>query len=401
MKDILLCDLNNFYASCEMAIDESIRDLPVAVSGRLEERKGVVIAKNYKAKEMGVDVGDLVFQALQKCPNLVVKPTNFELYNKYSKMVREILLKYTDRVEPFSIDECFMDVTNSKIFGTPLEIANKIKEEVKEKLGITMSIGVSYNKTFAKIASEFKKPDAVSVVTKGDYKEKIWTLDISKMVGIGKRLEEKLKKYNINTIKDLANVDFDFISRLLGKVGRDLKAYASGDDYREVDLYEHYIMPKSVGNSTTFYRDLIKKEDIILGFTIISESVVNRMIKYNLQSARTMTVHAKDKDLNTFSKQVTFDYPTRSTNVITQKAVETFYKYFNLNSIRLLGIHLTNFSDSFINDNIFKTKGEKNDIDKAVLEINQKLDKKAVFKLNNLLDDKISSSFDRPPLQKK
>ncbi|MBE5745793.1 MAG: DNA polymerase IV [Clostridiales bacterium] len=401
MRDIFLCDLNNFYASCEMAIDESIRDLPVAVSGRLEERKGVVIAKNYKAKEMGVDVGDLVFQALQKCPNLVVKPTNFELYNKYSKMVREILLKYTDRVEPFSIDECFMDVTNSKIFGTPLEIANKIKEEVKEKLGITMSIGVSYNKTFAKIASEFKKPDAVSVVTKGDYKEKIWTLDISKMVGIGKRLEEKLKKYNINTIKDLANVDFDFISRLLGKVGRDLKAYASGDDYREVDLYEHYIMPKSVGNSTTFYRDLIKKEDIILGFTIISESVVNRMIKYNLQSARTMTVHAKDKDLNTFSKQVTFDYPTRSTNVITQKAVETFYKYFNLNSIRLLGIHLTNFSDSFINDNIFKTKGEKNDIDKAVLEINQKLDKKAVFKLNNLLDDKISSSFDRPPLQKK
>lgn len=401
MRDIFLCDLNNFYASCEMAEDESIKDLPVAVSGRLEERKGVVIAKNYKAKEMGVDVGDLVFQALQKCPNLVVKPTNFELYNKYSKRVREILLKYSDRVEPFSIDECFMDVTNSKIFGTPLEIANKIKEEVKEKIGITMSIGVSYNKTFAKIASEFKKPDAVSVVTKEDYKEKIWTLDISKMVGIGHRLDKKLRKYNINTIKDLANVDFDFISRLLGKVGRDLKAYASGEDYREVDLYEHYVMPKSVGNSTTFYRDLIKKEDIVLGFTIISESIVNRMIKYNLQSAKTMTVHAKDKDLNTFSKQVTFDYPTRSTNVITKKAVETFYKYFNLNSIRLLGIHLTNFSDNYVNDNIFKTKGERNDIDKAVLEINQKLDKKAVFKLNNLLDEKISSSFDRPPLQKK
>lgn len=400
MRDIFLCDMNNFYASCEMAIDEKIRDLPVAVSGRLEERKGVVIAKNYKAKEWGVDVGDLVHEALKKCPSLVVKPTNFALYNDFSKRVREILLKYTDRVEPFSIDECFIDVTSSKIFGSPLEIAYKIKEEVKEKIGITMSIGVSFNKTFAKIASEFKKPDAISVVTKEDFKEKIWTLDIGDMVGIGHRLKEKLNKYNINTIYDLANVDYDFISRLLGKVGRDLYNYANGRDYREVELYEKYIMPKRVGNSTTFYRDLIKYDDIVLGFSVISESVVNRMIKYGILSAKTMTVHAKDKDMMTFSKQVSFDYPTRNTNVIIKKAVETFYKYFNLNAVRLLGISLTNFKQE-VNDNLFLTKGEKNDIDNAVLKINEKLNKKAVFKLNNLLDDKISDSFSRPPLQKK
>lgn len=400
MRDIFLCDLNNFYASCEMAEDESIKDLPVAVSGRLEERKGVVIAKNYKAKEMGVEVGDLVFEALRKCPNLVVKPTNFALYNEYSRKVREILLKYTDRVEPFSIDECFLDVTGSKIFGSPLQIAHKIKEEVKQKFGITMSIGVSFNKTFAKIASEFKKPDSVSVVTKDDYKEKIWTLDIGDMVGVGSRLKKKLNKYNINTIYDLANVDYDFISRLLGKVGRDLFNYANGRDFREVELYENYVMPKRVGNSTTFYRDLIKKEDIILGFTVISESVVNRMIKHGIIGAKSMTVYAKDKDMQTFSKQVSFDYPTRSTNVITKKAVDTFYKYFNLNAVRLLGIRMSNFKQE-INENFLQTKGERNDIDSAVLKINEKLNKKAVFKLNNLLDEKISESFSRPPLQKK
>lgn len=400
MKDILLCDLNNFYASCEMAEDETIRDKPVAVSGRLEERKGVVIAKNYMAKSYGVDVGDLVYEAMQKCPNLVIKNVNFELYNHYSKLVRDIYLKYTDKVEPFSIDECWLDVTNSKIFGNAFEIATKIKEEVK-KLNLTMSIGISYNKTFSKIASEFKKPDAISVVTKEKFKELIWKLDISKMFGVGKRLEEKLNKYNINTIGDLANVDLNFISKLLGKVGRDLKNYASGKDFREVELYEKYIQPKSVGNSTTFYRDLIKKEDIILGFTIIVESVINRMIKHNLLGAKTMTVFAKDKELNKFSKQVSFPYYTRNSNVIIKKAVNTFYEFYNLNSVRLLGISLYNFTTNNLNDNLFISKGEKYDIDKVVYNINKKQGKKAVFKLNNLLDEKISNSFSRPPLQKK
>lgn len=400
MKDILLCDLNNFYASCEMAEDESIKNSPVAVSGKLEERKGVVIAKNYKAKEFGVDVGDLVHEALKKCPTLVVKPTNFALYNKYSKRVREILLKYTDRVEPFSIDECFMDITNSKIFGSAEEIAYKIKEEVKQNLGITMSIGVSFNKTFAKIASEFKKPDAVSVVTKQNFIETIWPLNIKDMVGVGKKLKEKFNKYNIKTIYDLAHTDIIFLTRLLGKVGKDLYNYANGRDYREVELYEKYIMPKRVGNSTTFYRDLVKYDDIVLGFTVISESIVNRMIKYGIVGGKTITVFAKDKDLNSFSKQVSFDNPTRNTNKITKKAVDTFYKYFNLNAVRLLGISITNFKTD-INTNLFETKGEKNDIDKAVLKINEKLNKKAVFKCNNLLDSKISESFSREELQKK
>lgn len=400
MKDILLCDLNNFYASCEIAQNENLKNLPVAIAGSVEERKGVVIAKNYLAKSYGVDVGDLVFEAKQKCPNLVAFETNFGLYNDYSRKVREIYLKYTDRVEPFSIDECYLDVTNSKIFGSPIEIAEKIKSEVKDKLNLTLSIGISYNKTFAKIASEFKKPDAISVVTKDDYKSKIWDLSIDKMVGVGDRLKEKFEKYGIIKIKDLALANKEFLSNLLGKVGRDLYEFANGNDNREVELYENYIKPKSVSNSTTFKRDLIKKDDIILAFNVISESIVKRMIKYNLINASTMTVFAKDKTLQTFSKQVSFEYPTRSTNVITNKAVEVFYNFFNLDAVRQLGISLTNF-DRIKGYNIFQKKSEIFDIDKAVLNINEKLGKKAVFKANNLLDKDIASSFDRPPLIKK
>ena len=400
MRDILLCDLNNFYASCEIAQNENLKNLPVAIAGSVEERKGVVIAKNYLAKSYGVDVGDLVFEAKQKCPNLVVFETNFGLYNDYSRKVREIYLNYTDRVEPFSIDECYLDVTNSKIFGSPIEIAEKIKSEVKDKLNLTLSIGISYNKTFAKIASEFKKPDAISVVTKDDYKSKIWDLSIDKMVGVGDRLKEKFEKYGIIKIKDLALANKEFLSNLLGKVGRDLYEFANGNDNREVELYENYIKPKSVSNSTTFKRDLIKKDDIILAFNVISESIVKRMIKYNLINASTMTVFAKDKTLQTFSKQVSFEYPTRSTNVITNKAVEVFYNFFNLDAVRQLGISLTNF-DRIKGYNIFQKKSEIFDIDKAVLNINEKLGKKAVFKANNLLDKDMASSFDRPPLIKK
>ena len=400
MRDILLCDLNNFYASCEIAQNENLKNLPVAIAGSVEERKGVVIAKNYLAKSYGVDVGDLVFEAKQKCPNLVVFETNFGLYNDYSRKVREIYLKYTDRVEPFSIDECYLDVTNSKIFGSPIEIAEKIKSEVKDKLNLTLSIGVSYNKTFAKIASEFKKPDAISVVTKDDYKSKIWDSSVDKMVGVGDRLEEKFERYGIIKIKDLALANKEFLSNLLGKVGRDLYEFANGNDNREVELYENYIKPKSVSNSATFKRDLIKKDDIILAFDVISESIVKRMIKYNLINASTMTVFAKDKTLQTFSKQVSFEYPTRSTNVITNKAVEVFYSFFNLDAVRQLGISLTNF-DRIKGYNIFQKKSEIFDIDKAVLNINEKLGKKAVFKANNLLDKDIASSFDRPPLIKK
>ncbi len=401
MREIFLCDLNNFYASCEVACDESLKDYPVAVSGSVEDRKGVVIACNYQAKDFGVRVGDLVFEAIQKCPKLKIKECNFALYNYYSKKVREIYLKYTDRVEPFSIDECYLDVTNSKIFGTSFEIAGAIKEEVKNSLNLTLSIGISYNKTFAKIASEFKKPDAISVVTKDDFKQKIWTLDISKMIGVGKRLEEKLKRHSINSIGDLAKINEKFISKLLGKVGRDLKQYALGLDEREVELYSNYVKPKSVGNSTTFYKDLCEEQDLELAFLVISESIVSRMISYGLNSAKTLKVYAKYKDLTKFSKQVTFPYPTRSSKNITKTALSTFYKFFPQYPVRNLGLKVSNFDNGFALSNFFETKGEKKDVDKKIFEINKKFNKKVLFKANNLLNKKIAESFDREMLKKK
>lgn len=401
MRDILLCDLNNFYASCEVINDSSIKDLPVAVSGSVEDRKGVVIACNYLAKKYGVKAGDIFYQAKSKCPNLVVKECNFALYNHYSKLVREIYLKYTDRVEPFSIDECYLDVTNSKIFGQPEEIAYKIKEEVKQKYGLTLSVGVSFNKSFAKLASEFKKPDAVSVVNENNYKEKVWGLPINEFCGIGKNLKIKLNKYNIITLGDLANTDVNFLIKVLGKVGKDLHDFANGEDEREVELYSNYVKPKSVGNSTTFYRDLTKYNDIVLGFSVISDSIVERMIKYNINGAKTLTVSAKDNLLNRFSKHISLPYYTRSSKLITNTAVETFYKYFKLNPIRQLGLTVSNFDNGTEYENIFKTKGEVKDIDKTIIDINNKFNKKALFKANNLIDKKIAKSFEREQLTKK
>ncbi|MGN1208148.1 MAG: DNA polymerase IV [Christensenellales bacterium] len=401
MREIFLCDLNNFYASCEVARNKNLASKPVAVSGSVEDRKGVVIACNYLAKDFGVRVGDLVFEAKNKCPKIKICECDFELYNHYSKKVREIYLDFTDRVEPFSIDECFLDVTNSKIFGTSQQIAEKIKEKVKKSLNLTLSIGISFNKTFAKIASEFKKPDAISIVTKEDFKQKIWTLDVSKMIGVGKRLEDKLKRHSINTIGDLANVDEKFISKLLGKVGRDLKSYACGFDFREVELYSNYTKPKSVGNGTTFYRDLSKKEDLLLAFSVISDSIVARMMKYGLNTARTLKVYAKYNDLSKFSKQVTFPYPTRNSTMIWKTALETFYKFFPSLPVRQLGLKVSNFDDGFSAKNFFETKQEKDDIDKVVLSINKKMNKKAIFRGNALLDKKIAESFDKQGLEKK
>lgn len=401
MQEIFLCDLNNFYASCEMVNDKSLKNLPVCVSGSIEDRKGVVIACNYKAKDFGVSVGDIVFKARQKCPNLVVKQANFELYNYYSKKVREIYLKYTNYVEPFSIDECYLDVTNSKIFGSPVVIAQKIKQEVKQNLGLTLSIGISYNKTFAKIASEFKKPDAISVVSKNDFKQKIWTLDVSKMIGVGKKLEKKLKKCNINTIGDLANIDEKYIVMLLGKVGKDLKMFASGFDNRKVELYSNWVFPKSVGNSTTFYRDLLKQQDLLLAFLMISESIVKRMIKYNIIEAKTLKVYAKYSDFSKKSKQITFKHPSRNSEFFAKQALDTFYKFFPQKPVRSLGLKVCNFGFKFKTQSFLESKNETKDVDKIVLSINKKLNKKAIFKASSLLDKKIAKSFDKEGLQKK
>ena len=219
-RAILHCDLNNFYASVECIKDEKYKNTPLAVTGNPKKRTGIILAKNTLAKSFGVKTGDVIWKAKQICPNLICVPPDFETYAKYSDAVKQIYLKYTDFVEPFGIDECWLDITNSqKLFGSAYKIAENIKNEVKEKLGLTISIGLSFSKMFAKLGSKLAGNDEINVITKADYKEKVWHLPVEKLIYVGRRRLVQFKKMNINTIGDLARSDKNLMIAQYGVSG--------------------------------------------------------------------------------------------------------------------------------------------------------------------------------------
>lgn len=396
MRAILHCDLNNFYASCEMLQNPSLKGLPVAVGGREEDRHGVVVASNYEAKKFGVRCGVTTHEARKLCKNLVICPPHFSLYNKYSRLVRRIYESYTDKVEVFSIDECFLDVTHSKIFGTPVEIANEIRERVKKEIGLTISVGVSYNKTFAKIGSDYKKPDATTVITEENFKDIVWPLPVGDMFGVGRKSREKLERFGVTTIGDLARMDKNFLIKEFGKVGEDLYKKANGLDDEEVN--GEYEQPKSVGNSATFYKDLTDLKDIALAFTTIAESVVERMIKYNLKQARTLSIVVRDADLKFYQRQCQMP-PCRSSEVFSKYALKLFKEsFFSLKRVRLLGITVSGFEES-AQLSFFEEKSDN--MDDIMHTIRQKYGHNKIVRGNALLDTKISTALDREQLDKK
>lgn len=227
--------MNNFYASVECMLNPKLKGHPVAVCGSTEERHGIVLAKNYEAKAYGIQTGESTYQAQQKCKDLIVVKPHYEQYIKYSKLAREIYNEYTDLVEPFGMDECWLDVTGSTVlFGTGYDIAEKIRTEIKFKLGLTVSIGVSFNKIFAKLGSDMKKPDAITVIEKSSFKNKIWQLPASDLLGVGKATKKKLNYYGIYTIEDLAKSSPDFLKSIIGKNGILLWKYANGTENSSV-----------------------------------------------------------------------------------------------------------------------------------------------------------------------
>ena len=225
--------MNNFYASVECMLDPVLKKYPVAVCGSVEERHGIVLAKNYAAKAFGIKTGDTVWQAKQKCRNLVVVPPHFEEYIKYSKLARNVYQRYTDQVEPYGMDECWLDISGTDYtFGSPEKVANDIRETIKFELGLTISVGVSFNKIFAKLGSDMKKPDAITCIEADSFREKIWCLPASDLLGVGRATEKVLSGYGIHTIGELAATSDDFLKCRLGKNGLAIKQYANGlDDY--------------------------------------------------------------------------------------------------------------------------------------------------------------------------
>lgn len=342
-RNILHCDMNNFYASVECMLDPSLKKYPVAVCGSVEERHGIVLAKNYKAKAFNVQTGDAVWQAKEKCKDLVIVPPHYEEYIKYSKLARNVYERYTDQVEPYGMDECWLDITGTEaLFGSPEKVANEIRETMKFELGLTISVGVSFNKIFAKLGSDMKKPDAVTVIAKETFREKIWGLPAADLLGVGRATQRVLNNYGIRTIGELANTNPDFLRSQLGKNGVALWNYANGNDLSLVAKKDFVSPVKSVGHGITTVKDLETSEQVWLVFLELTQDIGHKLRVHGL-SAEGVAIHIRDNTLYTKQWQTKIELPTQSPMIIAKRAFQLFEeRYIWRNPIRSITIQAIN-----------------------------------------------------------
>lgn len=340
-RTILHIDCNKFYASVECLYRPEIRNKPVAVGGTTESRHGIILTKNEIASKYGLTVGEPLWKARQKCPDLVIVPPNFPLYMRFSKMARSIYEDYSEYIEPFGLDESWIDVTGDMRGGEA--IAQEIRQRVKDELGITVSIGVSFNKIFAKLGSDYKKPDAVTVITSENYKDVVWPLPCSDLLMVGRSTTKKLLSYGIHTIGELANANAEFLRSILGKNGEMLHRYANGLDVSRVCHKDEIRDIKSVGNSTTAPRDLVNDEDVKTVFTVLCESVARRLREQGVKG-RTVTISVRDKNLHTITRQCKAPACTDISSEILKISMELFKINYNWNApIRSLGVSVGDF----------------------------------------------------------
>lgn len=376
---ILHCDMNGFFASVELLSHPELQGRPMAVCGSPDKRHGIILAKNELAKRAGVVTAETVWQALKKCPDLQFVPPHMSKYKHYSRLINEIYQRFTDMVEPFSIDESWLDVTASQsLFGNGKEIADTIRETVKNELGLTLSAGVSFNKIFAKMGSEYKKPDATTIITRENYREILWPLPAGEMFFVGKATAQKLSSAGINTIGDIAMANPDVLEVMLGKQGRQLWKYTNGLDTSPVTRVGNAERIKSVGNGVTFTRDLITEDDIITAVTSLSDTVAGRLRKYGMR-AYGVKVDIKDPYFKVISRQKQLFTPTNLASEISKNAIDIIHASWKKGSpIRMLTITGINLTDEFFNeqlslfegDGISRKKGEQ--IERTMDEVRRK-----------------------------
>lgn len=319
---ILHCDMNSFFASVELLEHPELRAKPVAVCGDPDSRHGIILAKNEAAKKYGIKTAETIWQARKKCPGLLFLPPHMDKYKRFSQELNKIYQRYTDLVEPFSIDESWLDVTAStELFGSGRHIADEIRKTVKRELGLTLSVGVSFNKTFAKMGSEYKKPDATTEITRENYKELLWGLDVGEMFFVGKATAQKLAGIGIKTIGDIAVNSPEALSALLGKSGRLLWEHANGMDDSPVAHFSHREKIKSVGNGATFKRNLTTEDDVRIALTALSDTVSGRLRKYAMKASG-VKVDIKDPDFRVISRQKQLPVPTNISGDFVKAAME-------------------------------------------------------------------------------
>ena len=326
-RTILHCDCNGFFASVECVLHPEYRNVPMAVCGNPENRHGIILAKNELAKKYGIQTAETIWQAKRKCPDLVLAPAHHGEYSRYSKMVNEIYLQYTDQVEPFRDGKT---------------IANELRRRVREELGITISVGVSFNKVFAKMGSDYKKPDATTVITRENYQELLWKLPVTELIFVGKSGAQALHNMGVHTIGDLARTPPEHLTVRLGKLGETLYEYANGLEDSPVLTYDHKREVKSVGNSMTFRRDLVNTQEIELGLYALCDEVAQRLRKYGLK-CRTVSVNIKDTKLKVISRQKALEVPSQLSRDLWQASLELVHANWNPNKpIRMLTVTAMN-----------------------------------------------------------
>lgn len=392
MRSILHVDMNNFYASVECLYRPEIRHLPVAVAGDPLNRHGIILAKNMIAKQLGVKTGEAIWEAKQKAPKLVTVPPDFAKYLKFPRLARGILYDYTDQIEAFGLDENWVRVTGSlSIFGSAHDIAELIRKRVKNELGITVSIGVSFNKIFAKLGSDYKKPDAITDITPENFRSLVWPLPASDLLYVGKATNRKLTSIGITTIGGIAKCPKDVLCRKLGKWGEVLWLFANGLDTAPVRLLGQEAAVKSVGNGITCPRDLTADEDVQLVFTVLAESVASRLRDYNLKCTG-VEIQIRDKNLYYMTRQQKISRPTFLSSDIIAAAMQLFsanYRWFYpVRAVALRGINLVT-ADTLIELSLFEDESRNlaaENLARTIDGLRKRFGHDSILRASSLLD---------------
>ncbi len=366
-RKIIHCDMNNFYASVECMLNPSLREKAVAVAGSVERRHGIILAKNYKAKAFGVATGEAIWQAKQKCKDLIIVPPSFESYVKFSGYAREIYARYTDKIEPYGMDECWLDVTGSKQSG--FEIADEIRKAIKFELGLTISAGVSFNKIFAKLGSDMKKPDAITCITEEGYREQVWSLAASEMLGVGRATAHSLQSIGIRTIGELAAAPLELLSTRFGINGLKLKEYANGRDGSPVNQENFEVPIKSIGHGITTIQDLEDNSEAWCVILELSQDIGSKL-RENHKKATGVSITVRNNKLASKEWQCTLPIATQSATEVARAAFNLFIKSYEWKlPIRSLTVRAINLIDDTIplqydifNDTIKTERREKLDI---------------------------------------
>ncbi len=339
---ILHCDLNNFFASVELLSRPEWKQVPMAVCGSVEARHGVILAKNEPAKRYGVKTAETLWEARRKCPQLITVPPHPDQYRIFSRRAHRVYERFTDRIEPFGIDECWLDVTGSvPLFGSGEEIAHAIRRAVKEELGLTVSVGVSFNKVFAKLGSDLKKPDAVTVIRRAEFQKLLWPLPVEALIGVGKSTLRILHGMGVITIGDLAQAPLSTLRAALGKNGEQLGKNARGQDFSPVLSTQEQPPAKSIGRSTTCPHDLMKPEQVRRVILTLADEVAKELRAHGALAGG-IQIGVRDSQLRTREFQRRFLQPTRLTRQLLDAGMELFEEHWSWRlPVRALGLRVS------------------------------------------------------------